>query len=169
MNTMKWVDSNGGPLVFMPMEVIATWGGIRRKGDRSTDYERACAVKDEIGIIPSDVENANIVVLGDEPNRTAWFSKSSALVRWIWADNETALLGALSILDKASFVDTQLAVTVRGSGQWCLFDSAEAGSQVRGASDLVVLARGNYRIFSCQIDIGSSARILVHRFRPWSN
>ncbi|WP_394837692.1 Imm21 family immunity protein [Pendulispora rubella] len=51
MSTVRWIDSNGGPLVFMPVEVVSTWGGIQKEGSQMTDYDRACTARDEIAII----------------------------------------------------------------------------------------------------------------------
>ncbi|WP_394837691.1 Imm21 family immunity protein [Pendulispora rubella] len=109
--------------------------------------------------LPSGTENTDIIVLGDEPLSTAWISESSALVRCVWADDEADLLQAISALDVASFEETEIAIMSQGSGQWILFDSAELGNQILGASEQAVLPIGAYRVeFGVRRSMSDAAR-----------
>src|SRR4051794_23570900 len=94
----SWIESGGGPLVFAAESVLGQWRGSDPAQNLSgpTDYERACAVTDEIGTI--DITSTAALVLGDEPDRSTILMHPSGLliVRWRWADSEDALVSALS-------------------------------------------------------------------------
>ena len=68
---VEWIESAGGPLLLAPRSSIRDWLGVdgSKVAGLQTDYERACSIQAEIGIIP--VGSRSAVVLGDEPDRTA--------------------------------------------------------------------------------------------------
>jgi hypothetical protein len=95
---LQWIESAGGPLLFASRAVIESWHGIRASAGSVTDYERTCAVTEEIGVI--QIGSAQALVLGDEPDRCALVSRSPTyilMVRWRWAESEESLLAALDL------------------------------------------------------------------------
>lgn len=168
MNTAhEWIESGGGPLLFAPQSALADWHGNRQPKDRVglTDYARACAVKDEIGVIPIGTSQA--LVLGDEPDRTSLIVYSSAdlmICRWRWADSEASLLASL---DSAGV--RQLPFTSKGhfdalSDHYHLFDSAYSGDDGPRSLSAKLDAR-SYSFDSIDFRPSKNICALVHRIR----
>jgi len=61
----EWIQSDGGPLLLIPSELLHDWGG-----DTASDDRRACEVVDEIA--PLDLGAGMGLVLGEEPHMTSW-------------------------------------------------------------------------------------------------
>lgn len=82
-----WIESAGGPLVVIPRSMSGNWKGIA-----SDDYNQACGVENYLGLVTR--EWGDVLILGDEPLRTAVVarSKGPAIVRWMYAPNEDRLL-----------------------------------------------------------------------------
>ncbi len=75
---MKWISSEGGPLVLMNLKSLHLWKGID-----SDDYGWACSENDYINVL--DVSNSSALVLGDESNQTAIYISDRLgviIVRW---------------------------------------------------------------------------------------
>lgn len=166
MNNLNWMESGGGPLLLAATPLLAHWSGTapseRTAGE--TDYQRACAVGNEIDTI--DLGDAQAVVLGDEPNRTVMFLRASdlLLVRWRWANSEEELLAALrDALDQLSFISAGTFLTV--PGEHLLFDSAFSGTEVAESSS-VILEASDYAIDTATFEPSSSTSALIHRLRP---
>ena len=67
--SLEWIESNGGPLLFAPKSALPKWCGNRQSiSGSTTDYQRACSVKDEIDVISIGLSQA--LVLGGEPDRS---------------------------------------------------------------------------------------------------
>jgi hypothetical protein len=53
---LKWIESDGGPLVLMSRELLPYWGGYDQFDldplDPAHDYGRACSVNDYLGVLP---------------------------------------------------------------------------------------------------------------------
>jgi Immunity protein 21 len=131
----KWIESGGGPLLFAPRSATRIWHGTGPSvSDEITDYEKACAVSDEIGII--EVGTAQALVLGDEPDRSALiqFSPSRVFIlRWRWARSEESLVSALDWgkIDQLPSSSEQTFRTLED--QYLLFDSASSGEEIGDA------------------------------------
>lgn len=69
---MKWIASEGGPLILMEERLLPLWTGCFSADDSEfkSDYERACAVDGYAGV--TSVSNGSALVLGDEPCQAAF-------------------------------------------------------------------------------------------------
>ena len=145
----NWIDSNGGPLLLLPLDLLGNWGGIEPPKRRvvkaefrwnpdgpATDYDRACDVKGYLGNI--DVGAGHALVLGDEPMPTTFLPAPTGgvLVRWVHAETEKELLTAIQALE--SFPNAEDTGFLQWpEGPLVLFDSACPGTKV-GADRLLV-------------------------------
>jgi len=155
-HAMQWVESKGGPLVLLEQARLSEWSGARGR-----DYESACTVTDEIGTVA--IAGRDVLVLGDQPHRTSWLSDSHGglLVRWVYADSERSVLGALSSLPEELFEDTGVTILVEGPCR--LVDSADPGNSAITPGVEVPISPGTYRVETGLLDAGSEVRLLLHR------
>lgn len=162
---VRWIESEGGPLIFASSEVAKGWLGVDGPviAGELTDYQRACSVVEEIGVLSSGA--AEVVVLGDEPDRTALIMNGECLyiVRWRWADSEDALLSSLeSGVDNLEFSYSGEISTF--AGRHVLFDSSVAWNRV--ADNLIVeLACNRISIETAIFEPNSATCALIHRLR----
>src|SRR5687767_11542320 len=97
---LHWIASNGGPLMLLERELLASWSGTEPSADSTahearfrldittapSDYDRACSVQGTTAIIP--VGDRDALVLAGEPFETTWIPRSSSageIVRWEYA------------------------------------------------------------------------------------
>lgn len=162
----NWIESAGGPLLFTAKANVHAW-----KGDQSssvpgepTDYQRACAVTDEIGTIK--IADAIGVVLGDEPDRTCIASGSDDLIiiRWRWAESEAELLSAVySRMAELHFSNGQSFSTT--PGDHIMFDAVYAASEI-DESLCFRLHDKEYRLETALLQVGKETCALLHRLKP---
>src|SRR5438270_663817 len=87
---LTWMDTELGPLLLVPGEHLSSWEGIdppsagrhveakfrsHDPNDPATDYDRACDIKDYLGLI--EIGAGKGLVLGGEPLSTAWWPSGS--------------------------------------------------------------------------------------------
>lgn len=129
---MKWIQSNGGPLILVPEARCAQWRGIDEDpATGASHYDIACSVTTNVEVL--QVRDVEILVLGDEPLRTAWIPQRNGgiLARWVYADSEQSILAVLN----ENHLDDLLAptdLTFYAPGPCLLFDSAEPGDDIVG-------------------------------------
>jgi Immunity protein 21 len=164
----KWIDSTGGPLVLMSKSTLRTWHGVfgssAVSGSRS-DYERACAVDDYVGLIFSN--EAPVIVLNQEPLLTTWYSKGSfeeIIVRCVWANNLQDAEAAFSGFDSLTAWERSKIVVDFPTDELVLFDSSESGHDLDDKLE-VKLEPGRYTIETLFFDANSATRLLLHRLR----
>ncbi len=181
---MRWLNSNGGPLLFLGEGLLRYWeGGDPPSGDRvvrashplggpvapATDYDRACEVVGYLGAI--EVGPGHAIVLGDEPFPTGWVSfpdaRGGMLVCWGNAEDEDSVLRHLSTLGEATFPSGGLRYQVDEPVQ-VLFDSAERGEDDGPGRLRVELVPGSYQVATCDYRPDESTWLLLHRFLPGS-
>lgn len=146
---LKFVESEGGPLVFMPERVAAKWWGICNEqgdevyDDEPTHYERACKVRGEVGVL--EVGDGDALVLGTPQSTAAHLLEHGLLLlRWVGADHAAAVLAPA--LGPGVYKATKLVITSRGE-PWLLFDSAEDGRKLAKKNIArVTVPKGRYRI-----------------------
>jgi hypothetical protein len=162
----EWIESGGGPLLFAPERSLSSWHGNDATPAGVSDYARACNIKDEIATLL--VGDAQVLVLGDEPDRTALIETQPAtalLVRWRWADSEASLMTALGSvgLDALPFrvVGTFQAIL----GWYHLFDSAYSGTSAPRTLK-TSLKGGTYSYESTEFRPNDRTCALLHRIRP---
>ena len=177
---LTWLDIDGGPLLLLSEALLPFWEGSDppsggrtaeatfRWGDPdavATDYDRACDVDDYLGLV--DVDGGKGLVLGDEPMSTAWFPRGDdehegMLVRWVYADNESSVLSALSQVPDDIWEPTRLTFPV-ASEPLHLFGAAYPGTEAREKS-MLRLAPGDYSIATAQYKPDDRTFLVLHRF-----
>lgn len=147
---VEWVESGGGPLIAIPEVVLPFWAGA--DGDElSSDYDRACEVDGQIGLLP--VGDTRALVLGDDPASTAFLPEHGMFVRWCAADSEAALLARVpQALDVAEW---EPEVQWDVPGPVVLFDAAWPGNEsVRTDHLRVSLEPGRYTVRAAYVEPG---------------
>jgi hypothetical protein len=163
---LEWIESEGGPLLFAPSSIVHDWHGSEPSTSGGlTDYQRACAVSDEIDVLRIGAGEA--LVLGDEPDRSALIARSPSsvlIVRWRWARSEESLLSALN-LEKIDRLPSGNEKVFRAlADQYLLFDSACSGAEIVNA------LRAELKAGPCSFDTldfrpNAGTCVLIHRLR----
>jgi hypothetical protein len=146
---LRFITSEGGPLLFLPERAAKQWWGVCNEEGESvfdkepTHYDRACAVRGDAGTLK--VDGATAVVLGT-PDQTALHPLEDGvlLVRWVGADHAAGLLAAAV----GPGVYKPLKPTLTSNGEpWLLFDSAQDGRSL-GKKDFarITIPKGTYRV-----------------------
>ena len=134
------------------------------KGQLGSDYDRACAVDNLIGVVP--VGDGFGLILAGEPLPTTWISDvpgaAGALVRWEYADADDDVRIAIDLLEDPPNVEGQVAFEVIGS--LVLFDSAYPGTQSSAHLAIESLVPGRYSIATERVQPTPRASFYVHRF-----
>lgn len=163
---LEWIESGGGPLLFAPRSALSEWhGNTSSVPGAVTDYQRACAVTDEIDAI--SVGTAQALVLGDEPDRSALIARSPTnvlVLRWRWAQSEESLLPLLNLEEIDRLPSSAEKVFKTVADQYLLFDSAYRGVEI------VHALRAELKAGSCSFDTldfrpNADTCVLIHRLR----
>jgi hypothetical protein len=172
-----WVASGGGPLLVLSESGLPYWNGADEPGsgiipateDSPTDYERACSVREWVGVIP--VGPTEGLVLADEPLDTRWWCSYESgpmhLIRWVHGDSTSAVLEALPGLDGSHLEPTGVLFTNK-SERVVLFDSAMPGTDILTPYSSVTLAPGTYTVEIGEFEPNSRTKLLVLRLVPKS-
>lgn len=168
-SSLVWIESAGGPLLLLEKNLIPGWHGCSSNlEDSPTDYERACAVDDYIGVIP--VASGIGIVLGEEPLSSAWWPLTEAgrgvLVRWLFAENEAAVTRALENLPNREWQRTNVEFTV-SNGSLILFDAASSGPDIDESLE-IELPGGRYAAETLMYEPDEQTSLILHRFVPLS-
>lgn len=166
---MKWIESNGGPLVLVAEELLGDWRGVEGAStgepDGATDYDRACAVTEYVETISCG--SGRVLVFGDEPFRTSWRPRPSGgdIVRWVYSDSEQSIAAALDTgADDAALEDSGIQFATGPSGTLWLFDAARPGKDVGSEALKIDVGPRVLEVATGLIDAGEEVRFLVHRF-----
>jgi len=163
---IEWIESGGGPLLLAPRSSIKSWSGTlpTELQGNLTDYARACAVRDELGVITIGAKQA--LVLGDEPDRTALILQRTGellILRWRWADSEESLLSAVLSSPGLSGMHFSPAGTLTAlAEEYLLFDSACSGSAVTHSLS-VELDAGTFTLGTAIFEPNKNTCALIHR------
>lgn len=166
MKGLKWIESGGGPLVLVAKPLISEWLGTKgsKDADSLTDYQRACSVGEEIGT--TSLCGSEVLVLGDEPDRTALIGispKELLIVRWRWAESEESLVsGLIAEVDRLPFAQSGAFSTI--AGEHLLFDSACSGADTEQSLSTVMEAT-ECIVETASFEPDKSMFALVHRLR----
>ena len=164
MKNISWIQFDGGPLLLAPRSRVRDWGGIGSGSDAPSDYDRACAMDDEIGGI--SIGDRSAVVLGDEPDRTALVGGGADdvfLIRWKYARSEQSLVGALfadNLIRRLPYVPAGWIAT--DGEEYVLFSPAYDGSDI-GPHLSVVLRAGRYFMGTAKFEPNSETSAVIHR------
>jgi hypothetical protein len=123
---MRWIKSEGGPLILIPRSVLKHWRGVADAGD---DYRAACAVTDYAGVIQR--YGVDILVLNDEPLQTSCIARDGALllVRWKYAPSESAIVAALEDVQQQLGSPCEETLLVCVERKHVLLDARSAGDR----------------------------------------
>lgn len=184
---LRWMASNGGPLLLVPGEHLASWGGIDppRDGrrieakfrcfpdDLATDYDRACDVEGYLGLL--DIGAGQGLVLGDEPCRTAWLESMARhdgdedsvlggmLVRWVYGNSEAEALATIDHVPQSAWRDDDLVLTV-GKEPLYLLDAAYNPDDLQGDDHMTIrLPAGMYSIATAEYEPDAHTNLILHR------
>jgi hypothetical protein len=175
---MKWVESKGGPLVVLEKELMNAWSGLRPSrpncdltNDLTTsaesDYSRACAIDDYVGII--SIRGGHALVLGDEPLRTTWWppleTTPGLLVRWWSAVNESRVIELMQRSSEASFEPRSLPFTVN-SREMILSDAALTGNRLQDQGLTFELMPAVYSVETAFYRPDEKTSLWLHRLSP---
>lgn len=128
------MESLGGPLIAVPVSVLAEWGGCSENWGEEPgsveDYDRACAVENWAGLLDVGSHGAQALVLADEPATSRYVPEQRVFVRWLAADSESELLAAAqAVLTDADAAWEDVGVW-ETDGPAVLMDSTTAGAEL---------------------------------------
>ncbi|MFI7337031.1 Imm21 family immunity protein [Streptomyces sp. NPDC050085] len=153
-----WVESLGGPLIAVPVSVLAEWGGCSENwGEESSpveDYDRACAVEDWAGLLDVGSNGAKALVLADEPATSRYLPERRVFIRWLAADSESELLTAAQAVLADPDAEWEDVGVWETDGPAVLMDSTTAGAELneeypdggRPEQAPVALSAGRWRV-----------------------
>ncbi|HUQ32045.1 MAG TPA: Imm21 family immunity protein [Pyrinomonadaceae bacterium] len=164
-SSVVWIESAGGPLLLLEENLLAHWHGcFSNSEDTPTDYDRACDVDGDIGIIA--VGSGQGIVLGEEPFSTAWWPLAKLgeglLVRWVYAESEAAVIRALENLPSAAWLRTDVEFQV-SNGKLLLFDAACSGSDIDERLEIEI-RKGCYVAETLPYQPDEQTSLILHRF-----
>jgi hypothetical protein len=133
---MEWIKSGGGPLVCVERELAHLWRGTLVSGGEDapalavSDYERACQVRDYLGV--ANLNHGSALILGDMPLATSvWIDSSGrvGIVRLFYLDRDADVSSILGKIDDSLFNDPDETLNFEvASNQMMIFDSAASGA-----------------------------------------
>ncbi len=168
---MRWISSEGGPLLLLPKGIVSAWGGCRKPGDSlsedadgKTDYDRACEISDYIGILLVGKEEG--LVLG-EHMQTCWISlgenEGGMLVQWLYANDEASAINHITNVPNHLFRSAGIIFHVSEPILY-LFDSAICGKSLKSEDVFVVeLQPGPYRVETASYKPNEHTALVIHR------
>lgn len=186
-SALRWMESNGGPLLLVPGEFLSAWRGIvppstgqhieakfRSFPDEPASvYDRACDVEADIGLL--EVGAGHGLVVGGDPCGAAWLASEEPsseankresggiLVRWVYANGEADVIAALEHVPESAWKDSGLTLTV-GSEPLYLLDAAYNLDDLRGDDHLTIhLQAGTYSIATAEYEPDAHISLILHR------
>ena len=167
---MKWIASEGGPLILMEERLLPSWTGCFSADD--SDYDRACAVDDYAGVIRAGEGSA--LVLGDEPCQATFWSRPPVehlIVRWQCADSEGAVESCLKRMDKIVFDGAQTIDLFVESEKLILFDATLSGNdEIPEIERLEIdLRPGRYHIRTVVWQPDDQTSLILHGMIGWES
>jgi Immunity protein 21 len=159
---MKWLETTGGPFILMPKTSVPSWHGCAEGQSDVSDYSRACAIDDWIGVIP--VVEQDALVLGDEPSPVTWLQHEDGgiLIRWVGADSETDLIRLAQEAIAQRKPDAVMALKVC-TANWLMIDSSCPGDMLEDSIP-IVLPVGICRVSSIYVET-EQTMVIVNEIR----
>lgn len=155
----EWVGEAAGPLLLLPEILLPGWSGIdvpehravtatfrwNLEEPRASDYDRACDIEDEVGVIA--VGHGQGLVLSGGLRPTTWLPRpwGGMVARWEYAENEGAMEAALAGIPEGLGWEPRGHVVVTSS-PLVLFNSAEPGPEQVMPRLTVELVAGRYSV-----------------------
>ncbi len=164
---MKWIASEGGPLICATMSEVRKWGGIDESsvGQSSSDYDRACEVTEHLSVIPCD--KSEVLVLGGEPAQSAFIHTRCgvAIARWIRCSSAEAAASLLAAVpDGLPQIEEPKLFLLGEGGELVMLDSAFSLAD-SPRIETVELSPGHYEVSSETFAKRGSFEFWIHRFK----
>lgn len=173
----NWVSGDGGPLILMEQQYLANWEGSDEPSngrvieansrwvlDVATDYDRACAIEDYLGLI--NVGKGKAIVLGGDEMSTTWVplykNNEGMLIRWIFGNSESEVVEFAKFLLDEVGKDENIEFTVEDS-ELVLFVAAESGNDKIYPRLKFSLSKGTYRISTIESE-DEQTSVICHHF-----
>ncbi|MFF0064109.1 Imm21 family immunity protein [Streptomyces sp. NPDC005279] len=160
MGALKWVESEGGPLIVLEREAMNSWNGYR-----GSDYENACEVEDYVGLVEFGERSSPSLALAinDDPLPASFLKEFSAMVQWMAASSEERLVAA--VRDGIGLIDDWAeGACMRIIKSVVVFDAALPGDATDGDLLVLDLEPGAYRIKTADIETLEGVCARVHVF-----
>ena len=163
---LRWIISAGGPLILMESSLLLSWKGVfgsRGEESQTSDYDRACAVDDYVGLIPVDEDFA--LVFGQEPMDTSWLPLSDTqglIIRWVWANSEKQVEEVFEKFSlEQNWLDTGLKIEFK-TENLILFDSASKGDSIKDFLQLNI-GQGVYKVQTLFYVPNEEISLILHK------
>lgn len=176
---LHWLACSGGPLMLLSGEYVTAWLGYTRadavgapsggtRPSEQTDYERARAVQDDLGVVA--VDGGQGLVVSTEPMAAAWWAISPVegiLVCWMIGEEELTVMQCLARIEEQIWAPSGLTCVV-GKHPLYVFDAILPG---REATEylaeylLVRLDEGRYDVDTGIARPNTQTELMLHRFR----
>jgi hypothetical protein len=178
INGLRFVDTDGGPLIVIPHRVLQQWNGIDpprdgrtinvpRQFDRTqpaTDYDRACNAPSPVSTI--DVGGVGALVLGSYVDNAAWhpLTRGTGVGAFVRVESVDDKKSVLPMLDRADFEGETIAVDEwRIDDRLRLFDATADGSDMGTEGIDIEVPVGTYAVHTWRHFEPGIARVVVHR------
>jgi hypothetical protein len=183
MDKLKWIDSAGGPLILISDKTVGLWSGILKRSaylknieeeaddflvPEEADYGKACLIESYLGLL--NIENEDVLILGDEPMLTTFFFSSDkpVLARWYYGEDEVLVDNMLLNIDLNTINNWEFALTfnVKSNNQF-LFDSASSKSMLdKQQSDYlqINIKAGQYNVSTSVFQPDNKTKLILHKF-----
>lgn len=170
----SWIESGGGPLILLDEALLQYWQGVDGSwsrasstfnvGEGPSDYDRACAIRDQVGTII--VGTGVGIILNEEPLPTTCVQLGdgdTVLARWVSAESDDDMAVVLSDVDKVRFAGASQVYEPQGDVR--LFDSAFPGSDIRTPSLKIALRPGRYLIQTAHLQPNDLTSVILHKLK----
>lgn len=168
---MNWIQSEGGPLLGIGKEIVGLWRGIAgssflgKNNYKNTDYDRACEIKDYIGIIP--VDNYQAIVFGDMPLSTTIIKnrKNIHVIRAFFMDPDPDINIIFRKYLYSDSINQVESINVNlPYNSILIFDSAIPGSEISEEYIEVSIDSGKYTVKTNEFNPDKRTSLLIHDF-----
>jgi hypothetical protein len=185
--SQDWVVCDGGPHLLLPTELVPIWEGVREpssgrvvharfrssrnKSAPATDYDLACDVEGELGIIP--VGAGFGLVIGLAVPSSTWIPLTQhcggfVVVPMYWSSATAYRDGradvAMTEFVENDFVTTEFVMTTQ-SGSFTLFAACDSGPGWIYSKVAISLAAGTYSVSKANY-VAADYEARVYRLLP---
>ncbi|MEM9686146.1 MAG: Imm21 family immunity protein [Bacteroidota bacterium] len=177
---IKWICTEGGPLICIPESCVGKWGGsLTRSLSENTElntlpkdfmnpsvthYGEVCE-KDDL-IVNISIDDIPAIIFGDLPSNTSWIpitNRKSLFIRWIYADKEDSIKAIREHLTELEWQE-EFEIEIK-ENHWYLFDSAAIFKQLNEREfQRVIFEKGVYDVFSSEYSLQEKESFDVYKF-----